>query len=301
MTHTIWLASYPKSGNTWMRVLIANAAVSGAEPVDINKAWGVGLASDRKTFDYIALVDSGLMTHDEVDCLRPRVYIELARGDVDRKQARVDKPRVQFVKVHDAYALNSVGEPLLGGVRGANGAIIILRDPRDVAPSLAHHLNCSIDEAIAFMNDDDAAFQKKTDRQSIQLRQKVHSWSEHAASWLDQTDIPAHLIRYEDLLRDTAGILRHALEFAGLPVTKEDVQRAVAFSDFKQLRQQEQKNGFAEAPRRDGANFFRRGEAGSWREELTPEQAARIESRHGRMMRHLGYELSYESNLACAG
>lgn len=189
-------------------MLIANASIPVAEPVDINKAWDVGLASDRKTFDYIALVDSGLMTHDEVDCLRPRVYMELARGDVDRKQASADKSRVQFIKVHDAYTLNSVGEPLLGGARSADGAIIILRDPRDVAPSLAHHLNRSIDEAIAFMNDVDAAFHVKTNRQDVQLRQKVHGWSEHAGSWLDQTDIPVHLIRYEDLLRDTARILR---------------------------------------------------------------------------------------------
>ena len=299
MTHTIWLASYPKSGNTWLRILIANALNSIGEPIDINKISGGGMAAGRDSFDYLALIDSGLLTHGEVDWVRPRVYAELARNDSN--QTRTDSPRVQFVKVHDAYTINSAGEPVLGGAQGAGGAIVIVRDPRDVASSLAYHLNRSVDDAITFMNDDDAALAKKTTSQRPQLRQRLHAWSKHVASWLDQSDIPIRLIRYEDLQRDACGVLRAALDFAGLPATEEEIDRAVAFSDFEQLRQQEQKNGFTEAPPRQGAKFFRRGKAGSWRNELAREQVARIESHHGQMMRRLGYELSYGSSLASAG
>jgi aryl sulfotransferase len=249
----------------------------------------------------MALIDSGLLTHDEVDWLRPRVYSELARYHFDQSPDKKDTPSVQFVKVHDAYTVNSAGEALLGGAEAASGAVLIVRDPRDVAPSLAHHLNWSIDRAIAFMNDQGAAFCKKTNRQTLQLRQKLGGWSEHAVSWLDQTDIPVHVLRYEDLRSDTAGELRRVLEFACLPATEQAVNRAVAFSDFAQLQQQEEKNGFAEAPAFKVAKFFRRGETGSWRDELSREEVARIESRHGRMMRRLGYDLSYASNLACAG
>ena len=149
--------------------------------------------------------------------------------------------------------------------------------------------------------DDDAALAKKTNRQGIQLRQKLRSWSEHVASWRDQKDIPVHLIRYEDLRNRTAHTLRRALGSAGLSATDEDISRAVAFSDFAQLQQQEQRGGFVGAPQRQGVKFFRRGEAGSWRDELTRQQVARIESDHGRMMRSLGYELSYAVDLADAG
>jgi aryl sulfotransferase len=190
---------------------------------------------------------------------------------------------------------------LLGGSLGADGAIVIVRDPRAVAPSLANHLAYSIDEAIAFMNDDDAAFYWKPNRQGRQLRLKLRGWSEHVASWQDQKDIPIHLIRYEDLRNDTARTLRRALAFAGLPATEEDISRAVAFSDLAQLQHQENRSGFFEAPLRKGAKFFRRGEAGSWRDELTREQIARIESHHGRIMSCLGYELSDTSNLASVG
>ena len=72
--------------------------------------------------------------------LRPRVYEELARGAQDDEYDKPeDAPPVRFVKAHDAYTLTPKGEPLLGGRRGADGAIVIVRDPRDVAPSLANH------------------------------------------------------------------------------------------------------------------------------------------------------------------
>ena len=213
MTRRIWLASYPKSGNTWLRMLIANLAAKDDQPVGINDLSATSnIASARGPFDDLLLIDSGLLTHDEADCLRPRVYEELARGaDDDEQDPRETPPAVRFVKVHDAYTLTPLGEPLLAGARGADGAIVIVRDPRDVAPSLASHRNTSIDDAIAFMNDRDAEFSANTTKQDSQLRQKLPGWSGHVASWLDQTDIPVHLVRYEDLQIDTAAMLRRAL------------------------------------------------------------------------------------------
>jgi aryl sulfotransferase len=142
---TVWLASYPKSGNTWFRMLVANLAAAGGKPADINDLQErSGIASARGPFDHLMLIDSGLLTHDEIDCLRPRVYEELARGaDDDEYDAPQNTPRVRFVKVHDAYTLTPIGEPLLAGRRGGSGAIVIVRDPRDVAPSLANHNNGS--------------------------------------------------------------------------------------------------------------------------------------------------------------
>jgi aryl sulfotransferase len=202
--------------------------------------------------------------------------------------------------VHDAYTLTPKGEPLLAGRGGADGAIVIARDPRDVAPSFANHYRSSIDEAVAFMSDRDAGFCTKTLRQHIQLRQKLPGWSGHIASWLDQTDIPVHLIRYEDMKADTVGTLGRALAFAGRAATDEEIHRAVAFADFAELRLQEQDKGFRETPVRPGGLFFRRGQAGAWRDELSAEQVARIEAAHAPMMRRLGYELADAMPLARA-
>ena len=295
---TIWLASYPKSGNTWFRMLIANLAARDDRPVDINDLpERVGIASARRPFDDLTLLDSGLLTHDEIDGLRPRVHEELACGTADDEAA--NEATVRFVKAHDAYTLTPNREPLLAGARGAGGAIVIVRDPRDVAPSLANHLRTTIDDAITFMNDESAGFCAKTSGQQNQLRQKLLCWSSHVASWLDQSDIPVHLVRYEDMQANTPGTLRHALAFAGRPAAGEEIRRAVASADFAELRRQEQERGFGEAARlRPGAGFFRRGEAGAWRDELTIEQVARIEAGHAPMMLRLGYHPSVVPSLA---
>jgi aryl sulfotransferase len=303
VTRRIWLASYPKSGNTWLRMLLANLAAKDDQPVGINDLSATSnIASARGPFDDLLLIDSGLLTHDEADCLRPRLYEELARGAEDDEQdPRKTPPAVRFVKVHDAYTLTPMGEPLLAGARGADGAIVIVRDPRDVAPSLASHRNTGIDDAIAFMNDPDAVFSANTTKQDSQLRQKLPGWSGHITSWLDQADIPIDLVRYEDLQIDTAAVLRRALEFAGQAATDHELRRAVRFADFARLKQQEEEKGFREAPRQLGARFFRRGEAGGWRDELTPDQAARIVAAHGAVMRRLGYDVTLAPLAAPSG
>ena len=304
MTRTIWLASYPKSGNTWFRMLIANLSATD-KPVDINNLpERGGIASARGPFDHLTLIDSGLLTHDEADRLRPRVYEELRRGAADDEYDEPERPQpVRFVKCHDAYTYTADGEPLLGGAKGADGAIVIVRDPRDVAPSLANHSHTTLDAAIDFMNDAAAAFCDKTNRQANQLRQQLPGWSAHTESWLTQRDIPVHLVRYEDMKADAARTLRRALAFAERKARDADIARAVAFADFSELKRQETEIGFREAPPRMANGFFRRGETGAWRDELTAEQLARIEAAHAPMMQRLGYALSAApvAPLACAG
>jgi len=301
---TIWLASYPKSGNTWFRMLIANLSVTGDEPADINDLpERGGIASARGPFDYLTLIDSGLLTPDEIDSLRPRVYERLARGEPDDEY---DAPKaalsVRFVKAHDAYTLTPLGEPLLAGRGGADGAILIVRDPRDVVLSLANHLGATIDRTIAFLNNREAGFCTAPANQHSQLRQRLLSWSGHTASWLEQTGIPVHLIRYEDMQADVIGVLARALAFAKRDASEEAVRRAVALASFGNLQRQEAENGFAEAPRkmREGL-FFRRGEAGAWRKELDPDQVARIEAAHAPMMERLGYPVVELGNAARNG
>ncbi|GAA0565036.1 sulfotransferase domain-containing protein [Rhizomicrobium electricum] len=297
MTRTVWLASYPKSGNTWVRMLAANCLAQDGRPVGINDlSERSGIASARAPFDFLLLIDSGLLTHDEADRLRPRVYEQLARGaEDDTYDVPQERPPVRLVKVHDAYTQTAQGEPLLAGNRGADGVIVIVRDPRDVAPSLAHHNGTGVDQAIAFMGNPEACFCAKTRALTDQFRQRLLTWSGHVASWLDQADLPVHLLRYEDLQADAAGTIAKALDFAGCPVADERIGGAVERTRFAELQRQELDAGFREAPRTPTqGRFFRRGVAGGWRSELTAEQIARIEREHAPMMSRLGYALSGE-------
>jgi len=296
VTRRIWLASYPKSGNTWLRILLANLSATDA-PVRINHLTSdEGIASSRQQFDYITMLESGLMHHDEVALLRPAAHISLPRLTREERDDAGDEADSQgdgarYVKTHDAYTLNPAGEPLLGGMAAAAGAVLVVRDPRDVAPSLANHNGTTVDEAIATMANADNALCAQTDLQPNQLRQTLLDWSAFNASWLDQTDLPLLLLRYEDMQADIAAVVRRLLDFGGRRESDAQIARAVAFADFEELRAQEREEGFREAPR---GSFFRRGKAGGWREELTEDQVRRIERRHRAMMVRLGYAPEYD-------
>ena len=141
------------------------------------------------------------------------------------------------------------------------------------------------------MGDVDFCLSSSSDRLDCQFRQRLLGWSGFAASWLDQRDIPVHLIRYEDMLADTAATLLAALRFAGAEPDQMRLGRAIAFASIDELRRQEAESGFREAPRKAGS-FFRRGIAGGWRNDLSRDQIARIERDHGIMMDRLGYSRS---------
>ncbi|MEI9992438.1 MAG: sulfotransferase domain-containing protein [Rhizomicrobium sp.] len=285
----VWLASYPKSGNTWMRMLIAALSLKDGEPLDINALFErSGIASARGPFDHLTLIDSGLLTHEEIDALRPAIHAAWRHDEADEGENPADD--VLFAKTHDAYTYLADGTPLLAGAKGADGAVLIVRDPRDVAPSFANHNGTDIDKAIARMANPDFSLCGRTERLDTQLRQRLLGWSAFNASWLDQRDLPVLLLRYEDVQADTAAALSRVMAFAGCPARSDAIARAVAMTDFAELTAQEAKAGFREAPgRTSSGRFFRRGKAGGWRDELTVEQVARIEDAHRAMMRRLGY------------
>lgn len=294
MRRRIWLASYPKSGNTWFRLLMAN--LHGDEGADINRLPpGPGIAGSRVSFDRVMLVASGLLTHEECDLLRPAAYRAMANMDApDPDGPDEGLEDALFVKTHDAWTDNGAGQSILGGADAAAGAILIVRDPRDVVASFANHSGETLDAMIAFMADRAASFSGRRDGQPLQMRQTLLDWSGFQASWLDQHEIPLHLIRYEDLQADAPGELIRAMAFAGIAIDPEKARRAADFARFGAVRAQEAATGFAEAPcGRTGVTFFRRGVSGGWRDELSADQAWRVETAHAVMMARLGYERMY--------
>lgn len=287
MSNAVWLASYPKSGNTWLRILIA-AVLEGGHLPDINALAGA-IASDRRGFEAALLVDSALLTEDETEILRPAALIAQARSTW-MQPALAGPKAILVAKVHDRYAYLPGDTALLGARKVARGAIVIVRDPRDIAVSLAHHLGTSIDQSIANLNNSDFCLSETRDRPALQLRQRLGSWSEHVESWLDQDDLPVCLLRYEDLCRTPEAELQRALDFLGIEVSDDLVGAAVAAAAFVNLRATEQAHGFIEWQQKERpGGFFRQGKAEAWRADLTPNQVSRVEMAHAPVMRRLGY------------
>lgn len=270
----VWLASYPKSGNTWLRILLANLLSASDRPQDINAMdLPFRVASHRGLVDDFSLLDSDLLHHAEVEKLRAITHDAFA----------AEQASAVFVKTHDAYTRLDDGTPMLG--RHARAAICLVRDPRDVAVSYAFHSDFPIARAIAVMGD---ANNVLTGYRHAQMPQRLLDWSGHVNSWLDQADIPTQVVRYEDLLADTAGEFGRMLAFLGIAADAEAVARAVRHAAFADLQRQEKDAGFVE--RAGNAPFFREGRSGAWRENLSIEEVRLIEDAHGPTMERLGYQ-----------
>ena len=271
-----WLASYPKSGNTWFRAFLQNLLEDGDEPVKINDLATGAIASARGWLDEVLGFDTAELTDDQVDRLRPEVY---------RWSVKSGEP--EYHKIHDAYTWTSDGRPVVG--RGATlGALYIIRNPLDVAPSYANHSNCTIDEAIETMGRAGAMSSRSRKRLRSQVRQKLLSWSGHVLSWVDAPGLKIEIVRYEDMLQDGPATFTRAARFLRLPESPERIEKAIRFSRFEALSKQEADEGFKERPH-DTERFFRRGRSGGWRDTLNAEQVRRIVLQHGPVMRRFGY------------
>jgi hypothetical protein len=274
MGKIVWIASYPKSGNTWLRALLASLRAGGS-PVDINALHSTDGAPDRHRFDEVLGIDSADLTSDEVECLRPRVYEAIAGAADD----------LVLFKIHDALLETSAGE-LIAPPAVTHGAIYPVRHPYAVAPSFANHLGVSVERAVEVMNDRGYAFQPADHAVAPQVRQRLLDWSGHAESWL-KAPFPVHVVRYEDLHAAPAKELAKVAAFLGWTVKSGLVRRAVSAARFDRLKSQEDASGFREAP--PGRTFFRTGEADSWKRELRPALARALTQRHAQTMRRFGY------------
>lgn len=275
-----WLASYPKSGNTWLRVLLTNLQNAGDAPADIN-TLDTPIASSRGWLDTVLGFDTGDLDFDEIDRLRPAVYGWQPKRDI-----------VRFHKVHDAYKVSD-GVAMFGGGTTL-GAVYVVRNPLDVAISYAAHTGRSVDRAITYMANPEFAHNAHSDRLATQVRQIYLDWSSHVRSWLDAPDLSVEVLRYEDMHVEPEATLSRVAQFLQLADDPMRVAQAVQNSSFNRLREQESAKGFVERPPGMPA-FFREGRTGGWRNTLNDVQIARIIDDHGTMMRRLGYLDEYDN------
>lgn len=278
MSGFIWLASYPKSGNTWLRLMLACVRNGGAPPDFRTRSGFAPIAADRHGFDEALGIESSDLTEAEIATLRPQVYAAQA--------AQAEAPLLR--KVHDAWTLTPAGVPLFPPDLTL-GVVYLVRDPRDIAASLAHHSGLGLEEAIAALGDPHRTLAQGRRRLTEQLPQRLLNWSGHVGSWLDAPwRQPPLLLRYEDMRAAPLAALRRVVEWLGWPADTVLLRRAVDATRFETLQAAERDLGFHERPH-GARQFFRRGESGGWRDELSAVQAARIVADHQAVMRRLGY------------
>ncbi|MBI2567162.1 MAG: sulfotransferase domain-containing protein [Candidatus Schekmanbacteria bacterium] len=259
MPRTIWLASYPKSGNTWLRVFLANLLFPEQAPVDIaSLPLRTPIAADRRLFDTRLGIPSAFLTPEEIARLRP---------EADREVAAEHPLPLLLRKVHDAYTRLADGRPLLGSAPDF-AAIYILRDPLDVAASAANHWGCSADGGAERMLDPTFGLARGRRGLPAQLPQTLLSWSAHVLSWIE-APMPIHLMRFRAMRESPLPTFRAAVRFLGLEQGDGAIAAAIAASSFENLRAQESAHRFPEAPRAV-PRFFRSGGCGDGARLLSP-------------------------------
>ena len=274
MKTLVWLASFPKSGNTWLRIFLANYLVNGTEPVPLNQLERYGTGDQLIRLYRKSLGQKAPNPFDDKATVRAReaAFRPLATNGAD----------VNFIKTHNRNAM--VLSARLIPVSLTKRAFYIIRDPQDVVVSYADHYDLTLEQAVAQLsNPGNTILPNET-----AARQFLGSWSEHVLSWTSKTRFPVSIIRYEDMIADPLGTFGQVVADLGAPEEPARLERAVAHSSFESVSAQESKTGFIEKSPAS-TKFFRSGKIGEGRRTLPESLIDRLCSDHANVMKKFGY------------
>ena len=274
MAGILWIASYPKSGNTWVRIFLANLILNEPEPVPFARIGSVCPGEAHEIW-FRPFTDRPVSELSRAEIAKLRCHVQMCA-------ARTMKHIIPL-KTHNHLG-EDCGHPLIS-MEATRAVIYILRDPRDVALSVADQFGVSVAETIEIMNKEGATG-LATPGHSV--HEVMSSWSIHVKSWTQMRQGKLHVVRYEDLLADPYGELGKIARKLGITTEEARIRRAVGHASFKTLQEMERDKGFAERSE-FSETFFRSGRSGVWKDELTPELAKRIERDHREQMKRFGY------------
>lgn len=273
MSNLLWLASYPKSGNTWVRAFLHNFLANLDAPFEINRMSALTVGDSQA--HWYARFDPrppNVLTPADLARLRPRVHKLIAESS----------PETVMVKTHNA--LVAVAGISMITLELTAGAIYVVRNPLDVALSYAHHLGVSLDDNIDLMG----RTRFETPASATHVPEHQSDWSSHVKSWTQTPSSALHVVRYEDLQADPARYFGAIARFLGMSPEPARLDKAIRFSSFDALRDQEDKSGFIErTPVQD--KFFRSGKSGEWSKKMSHAQISRIIDRHRDQMKRFNY------------
>ncbi|MEP0730345.1 MAG: sulfotransferase domain-containing protein [Parasphingorhabdus sp.] len=270
------MASFPKSGNTWLRILL-NQILSDGTSDDINDQKIGFNFSSSVLFDEAFGFDSSEFSSQDFRATQHMVF----DWYIQQNQSMV-------LKVHNIFdpAIFAHDPDWYGRV----GAVYLVRNPLDVLLSAASFYDYSIDTMMHLMCENKRS--KETSRwmeTSHHQYLDVGNWPKNVKSWLD-ADIPKIIVRYEDLLAEPVKYFGAILDFLGLACPRTTLIEAVENTKFSKLQAAEEKAeyGFGEAVVR-GQKFFRKGKSGDWKNSLSDSQVDYVITHCGGMMKKFGY------------
>ena len=280
-----WIASYPKSGNTWLRALISSYYYSEDGKFDENIISRIGQFPEKRhftSFDY----DQNVVTDTARFWLKAQEKINL-----DKK--------LNFFKTHNAFG--SVNNNPFTDAKNSIGALYVVRDPRNVITSLKNHYELNTEQALKWMqNENNYIYDVHRFKQDgYSDFQFISSWITNYKSWKVQKKIPIKIIKYEELLGETFIVFKDVIEFINKTsgnkekINKDKLKNAVNSTLFDKLKSSEEKNGFSEAITSKTSNkkipFFYLGPKNDWRKILDDELKNKLNNIYKQNLIELSY------------
>ena len=267
----IWIASYPKSGNTWVRSFLTNY-FSKNENFDFNQLRKINKFPRRALYE-----DLNINFKD---------FKNIASNWINMQELINLQNEVVYLKTHNAMV--TINGSKFTDENNTIGFIYLVRDPRDVLLSYASHLGVSADETFKLM-EYDLSFEV-TSRDDDFRNVILGSWASNYNSWKSFKSVKGLIVRYEDMVTDTENtftkIINYLNNISDLEVNTVKIKKCINNTSFEILKNLEKDKGFSEK----GKNtFFRKGKIGDWKENLDPIIAKKIEKKFCKEMKELGY------------
>ena len=281
----IWLTSYPKSGNTWVRSFLVSLLYNKKNETNLEGLNNIPQYPLRSHFNNL------LDNIDDINEVSSKWIISQKRINSDKKN--------KFLKTH--HALCKIGKFSFTNYETSLGAIHIVRDPRNIINSILYHYSKkSFLEAKEFMLDETRALGKKFDPNSPSVNQDMFtvltSWKTHYLSWKNFKKNYL-LIKYENLVsepdKEFRKITKYLNDVMHIKIEEDEIDHAIKSNSFENLKKIENRDGFKEAIKDKSSGevkrFFNLGPNNKWEKILDSEIKDEIEKKFNVEMKELGY------------
>ena len=276
----IWLASYPKSGNTWIRTFISTYYFTNKDTFNFNYLKNI------KQFPHENFFENNIKD------------INSAINSWDQAQKKINfKNKIIFLKTHSALA--TINKCRFTSKEHSIASIYIVRDPRNVITSLSNHNQLNFDQALEFMTNSKKYLINKKNINNFANFTFLSSWSEHYKSWKNNTQFKIFFLKYEDLEKKPEETFKKIISFINKVINKDEnidikrVKKIINSISFDKLKKQEEKNGFPEAINNENKkiNFFYLGKKNKWNKILKNNQVNLLNKKFDTDLKKLHYEI----------
>ena len=258
----IWLASYPKSGNTWVRSLLSAYYYSKNGNFNFELLKNIDLYPQQKYFD-IKIDKPG-----EINS-----YWDISQEKI------ISKKKIKILKTHNS--LLELNGKNFTKPQYTLGIIYIVRDPRNVITSLKNHYDLDYEQSLDFMLNEKKYIYDIREKNDYADFHFLSSWSNHYKSWINNNLFKKMVIKYEDLENDIFKTLKNLIIYTNSlfqvneKIDEIKINNCIKTTNFEILKNKEKKEGFSEnvysKKKNKKIDFFNLGPKNKW-EKVVPKE-----------------------------